>query len=210
MIRYARLLEARAGTLSAKLLGLAPTRVGDEEGPVVRDEDLADLERARRVLVLGDVGDDGLGDGLAEGVQLRGVTTARDAKADVDALERRTERGGRTDKLLEEEDRLVQLATQDRGAVQRQRDTVDLDQTLALLHAFIELSVPSRSLARPPDAGEPAHLGESHSGGGLLLAKGLDRLSRRHLCARGFEVSGSALLVLLPLDSTQNGGVHIP
>lgn len=33
------------------------------------------------------VGDDGLGDGLADGVDLRGLTTTGDADADVDAGE---------------------------------------------------------------------------------------------------------------------------
>ena len=77
-----RLLEAGAGTLSTELLRLAATGVGDEEGSVVGGEDLLDLERGRGVLVLGNVGDDGLGDGLAERVDLRRVSTSRDAETD--------------------------------------------------------------------------------------------------------------------------------
>lgn len=117
----------------AELLRLAATRVSDEERAVVRDEDLADLERRRGILVLGDVRNDRLGDGLAEGVQLRRVSTARDAEADVHAREGRRERGRRRGERLEEEDRLVELAPEDGGAVEAQGDTVDLDEALALL-----------------------------------------------------------------------------
>jgi len=78
------LLEARTGALSAELLGLAATVVGDEEGAVVLGQGL--LERVLAVLVdvLLVVGDQGLGDGLADGVDLRGVATSADADADVD------------------------------------------------------------------------------------------------------------------------------
>ena len=52
-----RLLEARTGTLSTKLLGLAPPGVGHEEGTVVGDE--GSLQEVLGVLVdiLGVVGD---------------------------------------------------------------------------------------------------------------------------------------------------------
>lgn len=72
------------GTWTAELLGLAPTVVSDEEGTVVLDKSL--LEHVLGVLVdeLLVVGDEGLGDGLADGVDLRGVTTTGDAHSDVD------------------------------------------------------------------------------------------------------------------------------
>lgn len=81
------LLEARAGTLTTELLGLASSVVGDEEGSVELDESL--LEEVLGVLVdeLLVVGDEGLGDGLSDGVDLRGVTTTGDADADVDVGE---------------------------------------------------------------------------------------------------------------------------
>jgi len=44
-----RLLVAGTGTGTTKLLGLAATRVGNEEGAVVLDEDLADLLLARLI-----------------------------------------------------------------------------------------------------------------------------------------------------------------
>lgn len=78
------LLEPGARTLSAELLGLAPPVVGDEECAVVLDEGLLELVLGVLVDVLLVVGDDGLGDGLADGVDLRGVTTTGDADADVD------------------------------------------------------------------------------------------------------------------------------
>ena len=78
------LLVAGAGTLTAELLGLAPPVVGDEECAVVLDEGLLELVLGVLVDKLLVVGDDGLGDGLADGVDLRGVTTTGDADADVD------------------------------------------------------------------------------------------------------------------------------
>ena len=78
------LLVPGAGTGTSELLGLAPPVVGDEECAVVLDEGLLELVLGVLVDVLLVVGDDGLGDGLADGVDLRGVTTTGDADADVD------------------------------------------------------------------------------------------------------------------------------
>ena len=82
-----RLLEPGTGTGTAKLLGLAAAVVGDEEGAVELDEGL--LEHVLGVLVdeLLVVGDEGLGNGLADGVDLGGVATAGDAHADVEVGE---------------------------------------------------------------------------------------------------------------------------
>lgn len=82
-----RLLEAGSGTWTTELLGLAAAVVGDEEGTVELDKSL--LEQVLAVLVnkLLVVGDEGLCDGLTDGVDLGSVTTARDADADVDVGE---------------------------------------------------------------------------------------------------------------------------
>ena len=82
-----RLLEARAGTGTTELLGLGAAVVGDEQGAVVLDEGLLELVLGVLVDVLLVVGDDRLGDGLTDGVDLRGVTTTGDADADVDTSE---------------------------------------------------------------------------------------------------------------------------
>lgn len=82
-----RLLVTGAGTATTELLGLRATVVGDEEGTVVLGEGLLDLVLGVLIDELLVVGDDGLGDGLTDGVDLRGLTTARDADADVDAGE---------------------------------------------------------------------------------------------------------------------------
>ena len=100
-----RLLVTRAGTRSAEPLRLHPARVGDEQGAVVSDEDALELDRGLRVLVLAGVGDDRLGNGLTDGVDLAGVATAGDADAHVDARER--VRPGL--RLFQHEDRLVEL-----------------------------------------------------------------------------------------------------
>ena len=82
-----RLLVTGAGTATTELLGLGPTVVGDQQGAVVLDEGLLELVLRVLVDVLLVVGDDGLGDGLADGVDLGGVTTTSDADADVNTGE---------------------------------------------------------------------------------------------------------------------------
>ena len=63
------------------------------------------------------VGHEGLGEGLPDGVDLAGVSTALDPDADVDVGEA---------VLAEQQDRLLQLVLQGRGLHQLQRTTVDL------------------------------------------------------------------------------------
>jgi hypothetical protein len=79
-----RLLVPGAGTLTTELLGLAPSVVGNEECAVVLDEGLLELVLGVLIDELLVVGDDGLGDSLTDGVDLRGVTTTGDTDADVD------------------------------------------------------------------------------------------------------------------------------
>lgn len=82
-----RLLVAGTGTGTTELLGLAAAVVGNEEGTVELDESL--LEEVLGVLVneLLVVGNEGLGDGLTDGVDLGSVATTGDADADVDVGE---------------------------------------------------------------------------------------------------------------------------
>ena len=69
--------------MTTELLRFAATRVGNQERTVVRNEELAKLKRRRSVVVLGVVGNKGLGNGLTDGVNLRSVTTTRDTDANV-------------------------------------------------------------------------------------------------------------------------------
>lgn len=70
--------------MTTKLLGLAPPVIRDEQCAVVLDEGLLELVLGVLVNVFLVVGDDGFGDGLADGVDLGGVASAGDAHADVD------------------------------------------------------------------------------------------------------------------------------
>lgn len=83
-----RLLSACAGTTSSELLWLHTSRVSDEQSSVVGDEELSELQGRGGVVVLCVVGDEGLCDGLSDGVDLRGVTTTGDLDADVDGAVR--------------------------------------------------------------------------------------------------------------------------
>jgi hypothetical protein len=90
------------------------------------------------------VGDDGLGDSLADGVDLRGVTTTGDADADVDvgcwcllvlwtkgASVSPCEGGLRTELVeAEDQDGLVDLEAKDLGLDEGKGLSVDLDETL--------------------------------------------------------------------------------
>ena len=81
------LLVAGTGTTTTELLGLRTTVVGNEECAVVLDKSLLQLVLGVLIDVLLVVGDDGLGDGLTDGVDLGGVTTTGDANADIDTGE---------------------------------------------------------------------------------------------------------------------------
>jgi len=119
-----RLLVTGAGTGTAELLGLHAPVVGNEEGAVVGDEGLLELVLAVLVDVLLVVGDNALGNGLTDGVDLGSVTTTTDADADVNAGEL---------VQTEEEDGLVDLEAQNLGLDKAQGLAVDLDEALALL-----------------------------------------------------------------------------
>lgn len=78
------LLIPRARARPAKLLRFAAAVVGHQQGAIVLDEGLLQLVLGVLVDVFLVVGDDGLGNGLADGVDLRRVAAAAHAHADVD------------------------------------------------------------------------------------------------------------------------------
>ena len=121
---YVRLLPAGTSTVTTKLLRLCSPGVGNEECAVVRNKLLLELERARRIEVLGVIRNDGLRDGLTECVNLRGVTTTLHTKPDVDCRE---------SVLARDEDGLVDLKTQDLGLEEGDGRAVDMNETTALL-----------------------------------------------------------------------------
>lgn len=117
-----RLLEPGAGSASTELLGLAAAGIGDEEGAVVAGEDVLGLLLGGLVDVLLEVGDEPLGDGLADGVDLRRLPAAADADPHVDVLEAGA---------AGEQDGLERLEPQHLRADQLDRGAVHLDQATA-------------------------------------------------------------------------------
>jgi hypothetical protein len=117
-----RLLETRASTLTTELLGLAAAVVGNEEGSVELDESL--LEEVLGVLIdeLLVVGDQGLGDGLSDGVDLGNVSTTANSHTDINI--------GELVKANNEE-RLVDLEAEDLRLDKLERSSIDLDETTA-------------------------------------------------------------------------------
>ncbi|KAG6480302.1 hypothetical protein ZIOFF_063782 [Zingiber officinale] len=129
MVLTVGLLEAGARATPTKLLWLASARVGDEQGAIIADEYVLDFLLRLLVNVLLVVGDEGLGDALADGVDLRGLAAAADADADVDTREALPP---------EKEDGLEGLETKDLRLHQLDWHAVHLDQStpaLAVRHS---------------------------------------------------------------------------
>jgi len=115
------LLSPGTGSLSSELLGLHSSGVGDQQGSVVLDQSLLELEGGSGVLVLGEVSNDTLGNSLPQGVDLGNVTTSLDSETDVNSLEPLDTNG---------EDGLVDLVSEDGRLDDRDGRSVEPDQTL--------------------------------------------------------------------------------
>lgn len=115
-------MPARTRTLPTELLRLHPPGIRDQQRPVVRDELLLQLNRARRIVVLRVVRDDRLGDCLADGVHLRRVSSSLHPHTDVD---------GREGLFADDEDWLVDFVPEDLGLHEVDGRAVDLNQSTA-------------------------------------------------------------------------------
>lgn len=80
-----RFLVTSTGTATSELLGFCAAVIGNKQCAVVLDESLLQLVLGVLVDVLLVVGDERLGDGLADGVDLRSVPTTRDTDTDINA-----------------------------------------------------------------------------------------------------------------------------
>ena len=108
--------------MTTELLRLRPPGVGDEESAVICDELLLELHRRVGVVVLGEVGDDGLGNRLADGVHLGSVSTTLDTNTNVDAGER---------VFARYEDGFVDLEAEHLGLEEVDRRAIDTDESTA-------------------------------------------------------------------------------
>jgi len=120
-----RLLESCTCTASTELLGLRATRVGNKEGAIIVHEDLLDLTLGCLVDIFLVPGNQGLCDGLTDGVDLGCVTTTLNTDADVHLT---------VSVGSEEEHWLPDLETECLGLDKLDWDTVDLDEANTLLH----------------------------------------------------------------------------
>ncbi|KAL0903326.1 hypothetical protein M5K25_027697 [Dendrobium thyrsiflorum] len=119
-----RFLESCTSTATTKLLGLAASWIGDKERTVVPDEDVLYLLFGVLVNILLVVSNESLGDALADGVYLRGLTTSSDADPHVDSP--KSFNPG-------EQDWFKGFVAEDLRLHELDRDAVNLDQTLACL-----------------------------------------------------------------------------
>lgn len=82
-----RLLVASAGSWSTELLGLTASWVSNQKGLVVSGEDVLQFSLALLVNVLVVVGNESLGKGLTDSVDLGNVSSTANTDSDVDILE---------------------------------------------------------------------------------------------------------------------------
>lgn len=115
-----RLLVAGTGTDTTKLFRLAATGIRNEEGPVVGEEEVLDFLFGGLVDVFLVESDEGLGNGLADGVDLGGVAAARDSHSNVDLGE-----------LVcpQEQERLVDLDLENVWLEEMEGRAIDLDES---------------------------------------------------------------------------------
>ena len=120
-----RLLEARARTTTARLLRFHATRIRDEQGSVVRQQQILDLLLASFVDVLLVVRNEALRDRLSDGIHLAHVTAALDANTDVHVRE---------SLLAEQKNRLGRLEAKGVRLNEVDRNTVKAHEALASLN----------------------------------------------------------------------------
>merc|ERR1712228_763855 len=109
---------------TTELLGLVPPGVRYEQGTIVRDENVFNFLLGCFVDVLLVIGDERLGDGLSNRINLGDVTSAVDSNANVD--------GGESI-LAEQKDGLFQLLSQRPGLDEVERPSVDFNESVAAL-----------------------------------------------------------------------------
>lgn len=80
-------LVASTSAWAAELLGLALSRIRDEQASVVLDQNVLNLLLARLIDELLVVGDETLRDGLSDGVDLSDMTTTSNSHSDVNHVE---------------------------------------------------------------------------------------------------------------------------
>lgn len=115
-------MEARASTATTILLGLGTARIGNKERAVILDQCLLNVPLGGFLNILLVPGDQSLGNGLANGVDLGHITTTADADADIHALEPAS---------AQQQNGLLDLEAQQLGLNEFEGLAVDADHTLA-------------------------------------------------------------------------------
>jgi len=110
--------------VTTELLGLHPSGVGNEEGSVVSNELFLQLHSTEGIDIFGVVGDDSLGDSLADGVDLGDVSSTLDAHTDVEDAECL---------FTSNKDGLVNLESEDLGLDEVDRGAVNTNEATTLL-----------------------------------------------------------------------------
>ena len=119
-----RFLSAGTGTMTTELLGLHPSGVGNEKGSVIGNKLFLQLHGTEGIDVFGVVGDEGLGDGLSDGVDLGDVSSSLHPDADIEDAE---------GVFTGDQNGLVDLEPEDLGLEDGDGGAVDTDDTTALL-----------------------------------------------------------------------------
>merc|ERR1712055_208537 len=117
-----RFLVSRAGTGTAELLGFLASRIGNQKGSIVRDEQILDFLFRLFVHVLLVISDNGAGDSLAYRVNLRNATSTAHTHANVNAGEAL---------FADDENRLLKFVLERFWFNLFEGLSVDLDQSLS-------------------------------------------------------------------------------
>jgi hypothetical protein len=117
-------LPAGTSTSTTELLRLHPSGVSNEEGTVIGNQLPLEFHGTESIDIFGIVCHNGLGNGLADGIDLRGVASTFDANTDIDGFE--SVRTG-------DKDGLVDLESQDFRTDELNGRAVDAEEATALL-----------------------------------------------------------------------------
>ena len=110
--------------MTTKLLWFATTRIGNQQGTIIGNQQFLNLLLGGLIDILLVEGHDSLGDGLTDGVDLGSVTSSTHSNANIESSDTVS---------AQKQNGLIHLGTQDFWLDEGKRSAVELDESLAAL-----------------------------------------------------------------------------